>query len=59
MNKSRGYCLIQEHNGYKVVNQYIELIIFGKLIELKLNYVVNNGNTQKRAIQQYIRKDKE
>ena len=49
--------LIYEHNGYKAVNQYLEVITLRKCVELKLNHTVENGSIQIRTIKQYIRKD--
>ena len=56
--KNQGDHLILEHNGYKVVNQYLEVLTLQKQIELKIHYIVENGNTQIITIQQYIRKGK-
>ena len=58
MKKNWADRLIYKHNGYKLVNQYLEVLTLQKYIELKLHYAIENGNTRIITIQQYIRKGK-
>ena len=55
MKKNQGDCFMQEYNGYKVLNQYIELLTLQKYIEIKIHFVIKNGNTQIGTVHQYIR----
>ena len=42
MQKYQGNRLIKERNGYKLVNQYIEVLALQKQLQLKLYYILEN-----------------
>ena len=54
--KNQGDCLIQENNGYKIVNQYLVVLTLQKKIELKLNEDAKNGNIIVITTKQYTKK---
>ena len=54
--KNQGDFLIQEKNGYKIVNQYLVVLTLQKKIELKLNEDAKNGNIIVITTKQYTKK---
>ena len=43
---NQGVFLLEEHNWYTAANQYLEVIILQKLVELKLHYVVKKATPE-------------
>ena len=59
IEEKQGGCLIQEHNGCKVVNEYLKLLT--QQNKLNSNFITSPKMTRPRRkkIQQYIRKSQQ